>query len=197
MRWLRFASSLVLYFDNCLKQNKKFIELAKKIALNLSKAQPQKTIDILVEELVQVSAPENSKPRALSRASTLPIKHVEKKANLKFTTSSFQTLPALNKQKKGIWNLNELLPVTEFTGESLPFSTSNVALILLSEVVLDKEREFAKHLPRILHFSFLVADGNNSIVGAHAKALISNVFFSISLKHIKGFLSVRGCLHDI
>lgn len=138
----------------------------------------------------------NRSRRKSTKTSTLPLRITAndvKEHDERFNTSTSADAKMTSSiNKKAMWTLDELL--FEFAEDAKPqqqqFTSSTSSFILISEILLDKEREFIKHLPRLLHFAFLRFDSRNAFVRLHSKVVIENIFFSLIVKHLKS-----ECIH--
>jgi hypothetical protein len=78
-----------------------------------------------------------------------------------------------------MWTLDSLTPMM---AENPYLSSSQLSLILLVDMVLEREMDVIPILPKLLHVTFLYLDHSVPLIFLHAKQLLANVIYRLSEK---------------
>ncbi len=79
-----------------------------------------------------------------------------------------------------VWTLDGLVPPID--NPSIALSHSNIALIMLVDLILEREMDVTACLPKLLHVVFLHLDNPWGILYGHARQLLANIIYRLNDK---------------
>jgi len=146
----RHKKNVPIVIDYCIRQclrrrNREILELSSKICVMVAQAEPQICVDYLLEQLPKVKC-EEDRPSGRSH-------------------SHSNGGPA--RDAANGWTLEEVLPTNratiraadlEWMVPSRTLSRGVISMCLLGDILLEKDGEFVRHLPSLLHCFLLEID---------------------------------------
>eukprot|EP01102_Stenamoeba_stenopodia_P003362 TRINITY_DN1332_c0_g1_i4.p1 TRINITY_DN1332_c0_g1~~TRINITY_DN1332_c0_g1_i4.p1 ORF type:complete len:368 (-),score=47.35 TRINITY_DN1332_c0_g1_i4:150-1253(-) len=175
--WLTLASHATnlkvilsyLIHKSVEEKNLAFIYTAQKIAVILFGGNAQDTTNFLVEQIQIGDYTVDSIEDNIAYKAKTPISPQE-------AFNQVYNNPVTAEQ----WELEQMLP---FCSQEVTFSASNVAVMLLCDLFLQKQTdEFLPHLPLLLHIGILGFDDPSLLVADFSKTLIANLTYCLAAK---------------
>jgi hypothetical protein len=150
-------------------KNVGLIYMAQKIAVILFSEHPQRTVDFLMER-IQISD---------FTTDTIEDSVAFQSKNLVTPQEAFSAVMA-NPIAAEQWEIEQILP---FCSQEVTFSTTNIAVFMLCDLLLQKKSdEFVGHLPVLLQIGVLGLDDPSLLVADFSKTLLANVTYCLAAK---------------